>query len=368
MVLLLVAHAIPAHQLEEREWKKLVSAFFTGAILSDSNGQLLIQGEILEILSNHSSDWLMEEHIQQDPTYRYFPSLTASYAESSHDHSIKHVSFSGSDSNAEEKIIRNILLMDHRDVHNIVTSFSPCYDCAVRIINFCSYSTSPIIYICWVHEYPRSNISLHYIKHLIRQGFTVKVWETEQLLLYLFQHYPSSELKEELLEAYYNTSDALSECDNKTQELIDSVSEPNHKNQTDEDEQEDAYWYGRGNHSRHHDEDDDDGPGTGGTTGGTGGGGTCYSCYSISSDKKTFSSASSFKGSSRASMCCSLPFNHILAVVVLFGILLHVFDQWESSYKYFEVSTNCRHQRTKMLYSVIHIIIHIRERVFKSLK
>ena len=78
----------------------------------------------------------MEKHIQQDPTYRYFPSLTASYAESSHDRSIKHVSFSGSDSHAEKKIIRNILLKDHHDVHNIVTSFSPCYDCADRIINF----------------------------------------------------------------------------------------------------------------------------------------------------------------------------------------------------------------------------------------
>ena len=181
VVLLLVA--IPAHQLEEREWKKLVSAFFTGAILSDSNGQLLIQEEILEILANHSSDRLMEEHIQQDPTYRYFPSLTASYAESSCDRSIKHVSFSGSDSHAEKKIIRNILLMDHCDVHNIVTSFSPCYDCAVRITNFCSYSTRPIIYICWVHGYPRSSISLQYIRYLIKHGFKVKVWETEQLLL-----------------------------------------------------------------------------------------------------------------------------------------------------------------------------------------
>ena len=207
VVLLLVA--IPAHQLEEREWKNLVSAFFTGAILSDSNGEFLIQGEILEILANHSSDWLMEKHIQQDPTYRYFPSLTASYVESSCDHSIKHASFSGSDSHAEKKIIRNILLKDHHDVHNIVTSFSPCYDCAVTIIDICSYSTSPIIYICWVHEYPRSNISLHYIKHLIRQGFTVKVWETEQLLLYLLQHSPSYELKEELLEAYYSTHDTL---------------------------------------------------------------------------------------------------------------------------------------------------------------
>ena len=342
---MLVAHAVPAHQLEEREWKKLVSAFFTGAILSDSNGQLLIQGEILEILANHSSDWLMEEHIQQDPTYRYFPSLTASYAESSHDSSIKHVSFSGSDSHAEKKIIRNILLKDHHDVHNIVTSFSPCYDCAVTIINFCSYSTRPIIYICWVHEYPRSNISLHYIRYLIKHGFKVKVWNTEQLLLYLLQHSPSSELNEELREAYHNTHDALSERDKKTQELIDSVSEPNHRNQTDEDEEEYAYWYDWGNHSRHNDEDDDDGPGTGGTTGGTGGGGTCYNCYSSLSNKKPFSSASSnsFMCFGRASTCCSLPFNHFLAVVVLFGFLLHVLGQWVSSYKYFKVSANCMH-------------------------
>ena len=195
-----------------------------------------------------------------------------------------------------------------------------------------------------MHEYPRPNNSLHYIKHLIRQGFTVKVWETEQLLLYLLQHSPSYELKEQLQEAYYNTSDALSERDNNTQELIDSVSEPNHKNQTNEDEEEEAYWYGWGNHSRHHDEDDDDEPGpggttggtggatggtggatggTGGTTGGTGGGGACHSCYSSSSDKKAFSSTSSFKGSSQASMCCSLPFDHFLAVVALIGLLLH---------------------------------------------
>ena len=30
--------ATPAHQLEEREWKKLVSALFTGALLSDGKG------------------------------------------------------------------------------------------------------------------------------------------------------------------------------------------------------------------------------------------------------------------------------------------------------------------------------------------
>ena len=105
------------------------------------------------------------------------------------------------------------------------------------------------------------------------------------------------------------------------------------------------YWYGWGNHSRHNDEDDDDGPGTGGTTGGTGGGGTCYNCYSSLSNKKPFSSASSnsFMYFGRASTCCSLPFNHFLAVVVLFGFLLHVLDQWESSYKYFKVSANCMH-------------------------
>ena len=49
--------ATPAHQLGEKEWKKLVSALFTGAKLSDGNGGLLIQGELLEILANHTNDW-----------------------------------------------------------------------------------------------------------------------------------------------------------------------------------------------------------------------------------------------------------------------------------------------------------------------
>ena len=55
----------------------------------NGKGRLLIQGGILNILADHSSDFGMEKHIKQDPTYRYFPSLTASYAECS-DGSIDH--------------------------------------------------------------------------------------------------------------------------------------------------------------------------------------------------------------------------------------------------------------------------------------
>ena len=60
--------ATPAHQLGEKEWKKLVSALFTGAKLSDGNGGLLIQGELLEILANHTNDWQIKKRINRYPS------------------------------------------------------------------------------------------------------------------------------------------------------------------------------------------------------------------------------------------------------------------------------------------------------------
>ena len=125
----------------------------------------------------------------------------------------------------------------------------------------------PLICICWVHEFPRSTIDCRYIRRLIRRGFNLKHWKTKQNFEFLLQHAPSPELRDELSEAFENTSAALSECD---------------------DDDEEAYWPGWGN-SRRHDEDDE--PGPGGATGGGGGGACCYG-YSSSSEKKTSSSSS----------------------------------------------------------------------------
>ena len=169
--------ATPAHQLGEKEWKKLVSALFTGAKLSDGNGGLLIQGELLEILANHTNDWQIKKRIKRYPIKRYpihrqyFPRLTASYAECS-DGSINHVSFSSGRSHAENKVVRKISPRNHE--HGIAISFSPC-DCCVDKISDkfgqLSCHSRPVIYICWVHKYPKSNNRCRYIRLLIRRGF-----------------------------------------------------------------------------------------------------------------------------------------------------------------------------------------------------
>ena len=338
--------ATPAHQLGEKEWKKLVSALFTGAKLSDGNGGLLIQGELLEILANHTNDWQIKKRIKRYPIKRYpihrqyFPRLTASYAECS-DGSINHVSFSSGrshKSHAENKVVRKISPRNHE--HGIAISFSPC-DCCVDKISDkfgqLSCHSRPVIYICWVHKYPKSNISCRYIRLLIRRGFNVKVWETEQLLYYLLQHAPSPELHDELSEAYENTSAALSERDDITQGLIDSERE---SDESDDDEEE-AYWGGWGNSSRY--DDDNNEPGAGGATGGGGGGGACCYGYSNSNKKKT-SSSSSPRGTG-ATACWKWSSNHFVAVA-LPGL-------WVSSYILFKVST--KHYSAQICFHLISV-------------
>ena len=54
-------------------------AAFTGAILSDENGELLVHSLVMEILASYSGDRNVERNIRQDPDYIYFPSLTAAY-------------------------------------------------------------------------------------------------------------------------------------------------------------------------------------------------------------------------------------------------------------------------------------------------
>ena len=104
------------------------------------------------------------------------------------------------------------------------------------------------------------------------------------MLNYLLDHAPSAELRDKLLEAYENASDAIFKRDMETQRVIELITsgESDENDQTDEDGEE-AYWYGWNNYSRRHDKDDDDEPGPGGATGGTGGGGTCCNCFSSSS-------------------------------------------------------------------------------------
>ena len=347
--LLLVA--TPAYLLKTKEWKKLVSAFFTGTKLTDGNGRFLIQGEILNILASNTNDWQIRKHDKRHPIHRqYFPRLTASFGECS-DGSIKHVSFSsgkGHKSHAENKVVRKIS-SDNHDVHSIVISFSPCDCCADKIIERLNvYHPRPIVYICWVHQHPKSSDGFQHIRALIRHGFDVKVWDTKKVLNYLLEHAPSAEVRDKLLEAYESASDAIFKRDMETQRVIELITSGSDENdQTDEDDEE-AYWYGWNNYSRRHDEDDDDNePGPGGATGGTGGGGTCCNCFSSSSEKKAFSSSSSmgFGASTRYSWSC----NHYLAgVLALVGLLV-------SSYKPLKVSTNCKYHCTNMLSSVVAI-------------
>ena len=99
------------YQLTEDEWRKLVSAAFTGAILSDENGELLVHHAlVMEILASYSGDRNVERNIRQDPDYIiYFPSLTAAYG-MSYESDIVGVFFSGNGLHAEEKVIQNIPL------------------------------------------------------------------------------------------------------------------------------------------------------------------------------------------------------------------------------------------------------------------
>ena len=74
--LLLVA--TPAYQLKTKEWKKLVSAFFTGTRLTDGNGRFLIQGEILHVLASNTNeyDWQIRKHDKRHHIHRqYFPTV-----------------------------------------------------------------------------------------------------------------------------------------------------------------------------------------------------------------------------------------------------------------------------------------------------
>ena len=101
--------------------EEISECFFTGTILTDSNGRFLIQGEILNILASNTNDWQIRKHDKRHPIHRqYFPRLTASFGEC--DGSIKHVSFSSGKehkSHAENKAVRKISSENH-DVHSIV--------------------------------------------------------------------------------------------------------------------------------------------------------------------------------------------------------------------------------------------------------
>ena len=70
--LLFVANTSAPIQLSEKNCKALLSATFTGAILSDGHGNLLVHPLIMEILANYSNcKNNIEQRIRNDRNRNY---------------------------------------------------------------------------------------------------------------------------------------------------------------------------------------------------------------------------------------------------------------------------------------------------------
>ena len=240
LVLLVPNTSAPRHyQLTEDEWRKLVSAAFTGAILSDENGELLVHPLVMEILASYSGDRNVERNIRQDPDYIYFPSLTAAYG-MNYESDIVGVFFSGNGLHAEEKVIQNIPL---DQLHTIGISFSPCSKC-VRM--FGNLPARPSIQFSWVYKHPKDSEGCVGIGNLLWQGYKLEPWNTSFVLDYLLNETPSDGLRQALLQTHSDTKDALFDRDMETQRLVMDeyamyLQEEDGPDESD-DEDGDPYW------------------------------------------------------------------------------------------------------------------------------
>ena len=256
VVLFLITNASAPHryQLNEEEWKKLLSAVFTGAILSNENGELLVHPLIMNILASNTYDRNVERNIRQDPDYMYFPSLTAAYG-MNREGEILGVFFSDSGLHAEVKVIDNI---PTHQLYRIGISFSPCSKC-VRIFETL-HNPRPNIQFSWVYMHPKKSVGFIEIRKLYRQGYQLEPWNTRFVLEYLVTQAPSDELRQALLKTYYSTIDALSDRDTETQRLLmdEHIAYLEEKeSEIDDDDDDPPYWHGWTNSKRR---DDEDGP------------------------------------------------------------------------------------------------------------
>ena len=206
---------------------------FTGVELSNGYGGLLVQADIKRILEKkHSSP----EHLTNQG-FEYWPTVTAMYQENYQDEIIveQGVAVLASDTcgeHPEQRLIEKDT-EELRLVRSIGLNYSPCTDsCADDIIERYSREgevlPKPVIHFSRVYKYNSSDRSadgMIGVMHLIENGFKLQVWETKKMYKYLLQQAPTSVLREELQQAYENTTDALSQRDEKTQEHIEEAQE-----------------------------------------------------------------------------------------------------------------------------------------------
>ena len=203
----------PTDEVSENDWEKLVCAMFTGAELSDGN----LAQEIRGILGKYVIPG----------AFLYLPKVTALYQENHQGVIVGRVLVSDV---VREHVEQQFLKQntEHlRSVHNIGISYSPCTArCAKAIVERYKEEAlpKPVIHFSWVHNYPyKTPDGRDGIEHLIENGFKLQVWETNKMYSYLLQQAPTSVLKEELQQAYENTTVALSKRDMETQKLIEEA-------------------------------------------------------------------------------------------------------------------------------------------------
>ena len=190
----------------KNDWERLVCAMFTGAILSDGNGGLLVFGEIKGILKKYHSN---PDSLGRTGYY-YFPILTTLHSEYSEGFII----------GVEAEKYRNIA---PEGLRSIGMNYSPRKNSVDKIIATFG-SSKPVIHFSWVNGHPKhmhvKEDSLIGISCLLKSGFTLQVWKTKDIMKHLLQQAPSEALKDSLRRAYENTKDALSQRDETTQEII----------------------------------------------------------------------------------------------------------------------------------------------------
>ena len=216
------------------EWKKLVCSMFTGAVLSDENGELLVEGEIWDILKTKCQN---PENLKLQG-FEYWPTVTYMYQMNDQDEIIpqdfkvkgkmKKVLVLASKA-YKEHVEQQLIKKDTeqlRLVHSIGLNNSPCTKrCASGIIERYNregeHLKKPVIHFSRV--YMQDDDGMVGVERLIENGFDLKVWDTKKMYEYLREQARSKKLKRELEQAHESTAEALSARDERTKQLIDDA-------------------------------------------------------------------------------------------------------------------------------------------------
>ena len=285
-------------QLTEEDCKALLSAVFTGTVLSDGHGNLLVDPLIMQILEDYSRDQNCLNNVLRDTdrTYIYRPKLTAAYGVNCTG-DIVGVYFSDRAGHAEEKLLNNIPL---DQLCTIAISFSPCEQCVERFEELVNDARHVVLQFASPYKYHDG------IWRLDELGYRMQQLNTGFVLDFLFQQKSlDKRIKDALwrsLHGYYryygyygygywqyhrndhhNEYSALSKRDNRTLNEIIRILQERAYNKQGCKENSRCY------HDRR--DDDDNEPGTGNTRRGGGGGGAAGGVYSSSSSSSSMSSS-----------------------------------------------------------------------------